>query len=909
MTEQTKIHTKQQQQSTAERPGLDLGHDVAPSRGIRLSSPQADIMTLQRAAGNGAVSQLLQPEATRSEPSVHPGSGKGKPLSAAQRSQLERSAGLLPSIFIQNSYSAQASLEAANAYAAARGSEIRSEPGAFAGARGTFRLAHEVAHVLQQRAPHLPATSPEGAEVDADRFAQAAIIGRQATVQVSTPVGWAYDKKRIRKGDQVVSMLVIMKPKRVIVTMKSGDRFTYRWTRNTIPIGDHTATVTGSGIQVDVVGKTVLYFTGFPNPKKLPFPSSFPLKVMKRGVGGGTGPKGTGAGGDKGKDKTSKGFDKAAKKPSKAAKTSKIKKGDSETTTPVPDATAVPETFKVPVITVKDVNQIEELKKRGLIPAKTADQIKAKLENREQLTFEEAIALLDGLDKVLAGSTDKDKEAKEARESWLKWAKFIEENKDKISGKTKTGAEGITVAEMKEILKEHKEFVGIKDAPARTTKDAIYDPELRKSWNSLQDWEKKLWDDYVKKYGATADVTDPSNKDLRITKAVRFSMALRMSPKYMVPGAAEAAEQLFNDPIFIGGTIAGITVYFGAWLWPEPIFSKAAAAGITIALLAVFSASEIINVASAWMQLGSETEYAHTLEELEKAAENFGNAIGGTGLRVLVMIATVLVGKALPTPKPPPGGGAGIGRVPVGVKPGGSGAAVATSVSVEEAAAVTIKVLKDGTIVIISGGATGAGVGTTAMSVGGAGKGGGTKPSGSKPARKKTESKSKPESEPQAAEEPTRSRTEEVLEEFAEAQGKASRGVRENDILDQWGVREVAKPGGKPIPEKFEVGNFAHAHAEELIPSSRLPRGLNKEVTIELKSGKIRLDRVDFTKRKIYEIKPDTPSQIEAGKAQVEIYKGHMNKEYPGATPWEGEVVTYDKESLIRVLKKIGFLE
>jgi hypothetical protein len=57
MTEQTRTHTEQQQHRAAERPGLGPRYDAAPSR---LTRSQADILALQRAAGNWAVSQLLQ---------------------------------------------------------------------------------------------------------------------------------------------------------------------------------------------------------------------------------------------------------------------------------------------------------------------------------------------------------------------------------------------------------------------------------------------------------------------------------------------------------------------------------------------------------------------------------------------------------------------------------------------------------------------------------------------------------------------------------------------------------------------------------------------------------------------------------------------------------------------------------
>lgn len=390
------------------------------------------------------------------------------------------------------------------------------------------------------------------------------------------------------------------------------------------------------------------------------------------------------------------------------------------------EAPAPPETKGI-VVQVADINQIEQLKKKGLIPVETADQIQAKLEKNEILTYEEAITLVEAFNRVIVGSEEK--EWKEARESWLKWAKFFEQNKDKISGRGKTSDKGITVEEVKEILKKYKEYVGIEKTTAKTTKEAIYDPELRKSWNTLSDWEKNLWKEYLDKYGNTADVTDPSTKDLRVTKAVRFSMALRMSPQFMPAGASEAAEQLFNDPIFLWGTMAGITAYLALWLVPEPVFTKAAAVLTTIGLMSLvaFSVSEIINLASAWMTLSDESAKATTLEELEKAAEKFGKSLGGSGLRILVALATVVAGKLLPSPKPlpPPSGGGG-----------GMAAAGAGGPNVVVSRPVTVPIVKvdpvTGTLVVVGGPL----VGITAAAVSAGGKGGGKTPT---PAKKPIE--------------------------------------------------------------------------------------------------------------------------------------------------------------------------
>lgn len=638
-----------------------------------LPEPQSRIMTLQHTAGNQATIRFLDQNA--GAPASVPGlklqahfqTGTGRRLSQSRRQWLERSAGPLPPIYTKDTRDVQQALMMTNVNSATQGNQILAGRDAFVGIEGQNRLAHEVAHVLQQHSPNLPLASQERAEADAHSFANSVMKGSPATVNVAAPIGLAYDTRRLQSGDQVKS--ITFAENQAIFYMKGADGSDYVITyfvKHNIPPREEPYKLRHGK---DIVGlpREIKGWISFGKVKnddpvltREHFPAEVDLTVREKGAVSDIGD---------GRTETS-----GAKDP-----------------VPAPDKT---KGIKAPIIKISDIKQIEELKRKGLIPVETADQIKAKFEKKETLTYEEAVSLIDAFNRVIVSGEGK--EWKEAQESWLKWAKFIEENKDKISGRVKTGDKGISVEEVKEILKKHKEYVGVKEAPARTTKAAVYDPELRKSWNSLNDWEKKLWKEYLEKYGYSADVTDPSTKDLRITKAVRFSMALRMSPKYMPGGASEAAEQLFNDPIFLGGTIAGITAYLALWLVPEPVFTKAAAVLTTIGLLSLvaFSASEIINLASTWMTLSDDSAKSTKLEDLEKAAEKFGKSIGGSGLRILVALATIFAGKVLPAPKPlpPPSGGGGM----VAAGAGGPNVVVGRPVAVP-----AVKVLADGTIVIV----------------------------------------------------------------------------------------------------------------------------------------------------------------------------------------------------------------
>ncbi len=154
---------------------------------------------------------------------------------------------------------------------------------------------------------------------------------------------------------------------------------------------------------------------------------------------------------------------------------------------------------------------------------------------------------------------------------------------------------------------------------------------------------------------------------------------------------------------------------------------------------------------------------------------------------------------------------------------------------------------------------------------------------------------------------PDTSQQAEILELFGEGQGKATREGLEADIASQPGMKESAKPGGKPVPEHFDVGNFSHKYAEQLIPKSKLPRGLEAEYKIP--EANRRVDRIDWKNRKVYEIKPDTKPQMEAGENQVKLYTHYLNEHFPGDKKWTGEVVTYNKTAVRALLKMWGWIK
>ncbi|WP_224369076.1 AHH domain-containing protein [Hyalangium versicolor] len=195
-------------------------------------------------------------------------------------------------------------------------------------------------------------------------------------------------------------------------------------------------------------------------------------------------------------------------------------------------------------------------------------------------------------------------------------------------------------------------------------------------------WEARLRGEFLARYGP-ARLPLPSS-----LQRSPLYMALKLSPRYMGAGFRDAAQELFRSPLFIASVTLSILVYFAAWLMPEPIFSKSFAAMVTARLALAVGLLELRNVALAALQLYREAQAAKTMAEIEAVAERFGRALGGTALRVLVMVASFGVSKVLPNG---PSGGLGSLLSPPRFAAGGG---------LMFQASTTAHVVSDGTIVL-----------------------------------------------------------------------------------------------------------------------------------------------------------------------------------------------------------------
>jgi hypothetical protein len=135
----------------------------------------------------------------------------------------------------------------------------------------------------------------------------------------------------------------------------------------------------------------------------------------------------------------------------------------------------------------------------------------------------------------------------------------------------------------------------------------------------------------------------------------------------------------------------------------------------------------------------------------------------------------------------------------------------------------------------------------------------------------------------------------------------------ENDVLETLGFGMRNNPGGKPQLEHFDVGNFGHTHAEELVDG--LPMGLSKEVTITLGDGTVRrTDRVSFiyddegniVGGKVYEIKPNTTEGKRVGEIQAELYARYLEEvHHLPRGKFKHQCLSYDAERVRALVRKL----
>jgi hypothetical protein len=157
-----------------------------------------------------------------------------------------------------------------------------------------------------------------------------------------------------------------------------------------------------------------------------------------------------------------------------------------------------------------------------------------------------------------------------------------------------------------------------------------------------------------------------------------------------------------------------------------------------------------------------------------------------------------------------------------------------------------------------------------------------------------------------------------VVEETAEPRVWVGQAPGEGaEVLQEIGTGTRKNPGRSPQPAWLDIGNFGHRYWEALdqllasqhgitnltTPPVNLPADVVAEFTVKVPGGTIRMDRISFSQRIIYEIKPNNRRNITAGHRQASIYAKYMNEQSPGVPPWTYQVITYDFDALMALLR------
>ncbi|HYN68807.1 MAG TPA: DUF4157 domain-containing protein [Candidatus Eisenbacteria bacterium] len=154
--------------------------DAKDRRAANAALGPASVLHLQRAAGNASVAQLLGEEQEQSPVKGVVGRGGGEPLDDTTRVRMESALGAdFSDVRVHSDGSAAESARAVSAHAYTVGNEVVFSPGRFdpATPTGQRTLAHELTHVVQQRAGPVDGTPAAGGirlSDPSDRYEQAA---------------------------------------------------------------------------------------------------------------------------------------------------------------------------------------------------------------------------------------------------------------------------------------------------------------------------------------------------------------------------------------------------------------------------------------------------------------------------------------------------------------------------------------------------------------------------------------------------------------------------------------------------------------------------------------------------------------------------------------------------------------
>jgi Domain of unknown function (DUF4157) len=235
-------------------------------------------------------------------------------------------------------------------------------------------------------------------------------------------------------------------------------------------------------------------------------------------------------------------------------------------------------------------------------------------------------------------------------ESWIKFAHFLEQNKDKIEGYFRSEQGGkVTTAVLQKIINDYGAFLAMtkdQEGPTGLKTDKDFEKEFQydPGWRHLSPADRKLLLEYSRGVGGPA--SDKKIDFVQVGTGPKIGMALRLADTSLLGEVAEAAKNAFTDPRFVITLVVSMGIYVGLWLTPDPsLVTKLAAGALTVTMLAQFGIDDIYGFAVAWSDLSDNCTRATTTAELKAAGEAFFKRIGPIGFDIMMFIVMWRIGK------------------------------------------------------------------------------------------------------------------------------------------------------------------------------------------------------------------------------------------------------------------------
>lgn len=236
-------------------------------------------------------------------------------------------------------------------------------------------------------------------------------------------------------------------------------------------------------------------------------------------------------------------------------------------------------------------------------------------------------------------------------EDIVRFARFLERNKDKIEGvlgANKKGGTNFTEADIQKIIDMYGKFIASEadDTAELAEKSDDFDKVFKyaPNWQKMSKQDRQMLIDFSKM--SPDDLKAGKLEFSRLSQSMKENIALKLVDSW-AGEVAEAAAEAFTDPGFILSLVLTIAIYIGLWLTPDPtLITKVAAGTLTVVMWAMFAWEDIWKTMEEYSAFESNVRSARTTAELKAAGNRLAKKIGAVGFDILMMIATWGLGKA-----------------------------------------------------------------------------------------------------------------------------------------------------------------------------------------------------------------------------------------------------------------------